>query len=135
MDMADETRGHPAAHEVGDRDCFGLAGCRAVDHGAHRRAADRTHDRRGLLDRVDERGLLARQRLDAIDDARLHRGVGDRGEAIDAALAAVVLLAGRERALIGGAMDQDAGAEIGGERAQRAHHVDACGGAGRHRTR
>ena len=78
---------------------------------------------------------LARQRLDAIDDARLRRRFGNRGKAIDAALAPVVLFAGDERALIGRAMHQDAGAEIGGQPAQCAHDVDravalACIGRG-----
>ena len=116
--------GHPAPYQVGDRLGLRLAGCRAVDHRSHRGAADRTHDLGRLRDRVDELRVVARQRLNAIDHAGLRSRLGHRGKAIDAALTALFLFAGRERALIGRAMHQDARAELGSQRAQRAHDFD-----------
>src|SRR3954469_7002515 len=103
---------------VGDGDRFRLTGRRAVDHGAHSWVVDGAHDRGSLLHGVDELGLVARQRFDAVGNARLRRRFGNRGKTIDASLAPVVLFAGGERALIGRAMDQDAGTEIGGQPAQ-----------------
>ena len=90
--------------EVGqrvDRIAFGLARRRAVDHGAQRRIANLAHDRGCLLDRVDETGEISRQRLDAIADMCVGGRIRDHGETFDPALAAVVLIAGIEHALLG----------------------------------
>ena len=127
MDVADQAGRHPSPQQVGDRLRFGRTRRRAsiMVRTAGLPIARTIAGR--FRDRVDERRLLARQRLDAIDDAGLRGGLGHRGEAVGAALAAFVLVAGAERALIGRAVHQNARAEIGGERAQRAHHLDRAG--------
>ena len=79
-----------------------------------------------VLDRIDEGGLIARQRLDAVNDAGRCRRVRNGGETIDAALSPIVVGVIREFALIGRAMHQHLGAEIGGEGAQTAHHFDGA---------
>ena len=74
--------------------------------------------------RVDERGLVARQRLDAIGHARGLRRIRDRREALDPALAAVFLVARIELALVRRAMHQNLAAKLGAKPAHRAHYLD-----------
>ena len=133
MHVRDQPGRQPAPDERIDRFALGLPGRRAVDHRAQRRVVDLPHDRGSLRDGVDERGLVARERLDAIGHARIGCRVGDRREALDPALAAVLLVARLEHALVRRAVHQNLSAELGAQPAHRAHHRRWCARAPRRR--
>ena len=117
------------AQQVGDG--RGLGGRRrgAVDHGREGGRAHGLHHLGGLGERVDVGRLVARERLQAVDDADALGPLGGAREVIERAGAAGLLVARRERPLGGGAVDQVAPAQGGAEVDQPG---DGRGGGGCH---
>src|SRR2546425_1448680 len=82
LHVGDHPLRQPAVHQRGKRLLLHAARGAAVEHAPDGRTVDLLHDVRGLLKGVDERGLLGRERLDAIDHAGLFGPPGHRGEAL-----------------------------------------------------
>ena len=123
--MRDHALRQPAVDERAERLLLHAAGRAAVEHAAHRRATDLGHELRRLLERVDERRLLARKRLDAVNDPGLGRVLGDRGKAVTrAGHRRGACLARIDAPLVRRAVHEIASAELGALVDEREHHVD-----------
>ena len=81
LDVRDRALRKPALDERAERLLLHASGGAAVEHAADRRGMDFFDHARRFIEGVDERGLLRRQRLDAVDDAEPRRDVASLGAA------------------------------------------------------
>ena len=107
---------------------LGEAGGAAIDHGLEIGVVDRGHQLGRLGDGVHQCGFLARQRLDAIDDAfaacglrHLRQGVAQPGQRDR------VGLSRRDLPLFGRAVHQNGAAEFGAKAGEAEHHGKRAG--------
>jgi len=127
LHVRDHALRQPALDERVERLFLHPPGRAAIEHAPDGRAADLLHHAGSFVERVDERRLLRRERLDAIDHSGFLCALGDRGEAVPRARqGGRARLAGVDAPLVRRAVHQVAAAQLGALVDESEHDVDSA---------